>query len=227
MAHLVTDVTMTNMNEKEINKLKMGVIGAGKILLRDNLVMATSGNVSVRIPNEDRLLITPTTVEYDKITIDDIVTMDLEGNVLEGTHKPSSEFKMHIALYKARPDIGAVIHTHSIYASALACSGESIPPFIEVLIPAVGGKIEVAEYGLPGSEELAKNAVKALGDKNAVLLSNHGVLCCGKNLEWAMAIAGLTERFAQVYILASIKGKPRNMPPEAVEAEKKFVVKEQ
>lgn len=211
------------MNEKEINKLRVGIVEAGKTLLNKNLTMLTSGNVSVRIPNEDRLLITPTTLEYNKTTADDIVAMDFEGNVLEGKHEPSSEFRMHIALYKARPDVGAVVHTHSIYASALACSEESIPPFIEVLIPAIGGEIEVAEYGLPGSEELAKNAVNALGDKNAVLLSNHGVLCCGKNLERTMAIAELIERFAQIYILASIKSKPKNIPPEAVEAQKKFV----
>lgn len=215
------------MDEKEINKLRVEIAEAGKTLLNKNLTMLTSGNISVRIPNEDMLLITPTTLEYNKTTADDIVAMDFEGNVLEGKHEPSSEFRMHIALYEARADISAVVHTHSIYASALACSGESIPPFIEVLIPAIGGEIEVAEYGLPGSEELAKNAVNALGDKNAVLLSNHGVLCCGKNLKRAMAFAELIERFARIYILASIKGKPRNIPPEAVEAQKKFVAKEQ
>ncbi|HIH97585.1 MAG TPA: class II aldolase/adducin family protein [Thermoplasmata archaeon] len=205
------------MAEKEINKIKMEIIEAGKRMLHKDLVIGTAGNISVRISGEDRILVTPSHVEYDKTEIDDILVVDSEGNVLEGDRNPSIETGMHIGVYKARPDVGAVVHSHAICTSAIASLGKTIPPFLDGLVSTIGGEIEVAEYGMPGSEELAENAVRALGEKNAVLLANHGSLCCGKNLKDALENTELVERVAQIFIFSSILGKPRNLPQEVVE----------
>jgi len=173
------------------------------------------------------MVITPSQMGYDLIGVDDIVTLDFERNVLEGERKPSTEAGMHIGVYKARPDVGAVVHTHSVYASAVASVRKAIPPFLDEMVLVLGGGIEVAEYGMPGSEELAHNAVAALGKKNAVLLANHGPLCCGKDLESALENAGLVERVAKIFILSSLLGSPQNLPPEAVELERNiFEVRE-
>jgi len=215
------------MNRAEVNKLKAEVAEAGRRMLAQGLVTGTAGNISVRVPGEERMVITPSQMGYDLIGVDDIVTLDFERNVLEGERKPSTEAGMHIGVYKARPDVGAVVHTHSVYASAVASVRKEIPPFLDEMVLVLGGGIEVAEYGMPGSEELAHNAVAALGKKNAVLLANHGPLCCGKDLESALENAGLVERVAKIFILSSLLGSPQNLPPEAVELERNiFEVRE-
>ena len=210
------------MNEKEISKLKTDIVEAGKKMLHKGLVIGTSGNISIRISGEDKMLITPSSVEYEKIQIDDILVVDFEKNVLEGERSPSVETGMHISTYRTRPDIGAIVHTHSVYASAIASLGKTIPPFLDEIVFMIGGEIEVAEYGMPGSKELAQNAVRALGRKNAVLLANHGSLCCGKNLENAFETAELVERVAKIFILCSLLGKPKSLPQEALELEQKI-----
>ena len=207
------------MNEAEVSKLKAEVAEAGRKMLLQGLVTGTSGNISIRVPGEDRIVITPSQVGYDRIGADDIVALDFEGKVLEGERKPSIEARMHIGVYKARPDVGAVVHTHSVYAAAVASARRAIPPFLDEMVLVLGGGIEVAEYGMPGSEELARNAVAALGKRNAVLLANHGSLCCGKDLESALGNAGLVERVAKIFVLSSLLGNPVNLPPEAVELE--------
>lgn len=210
------------MDEKEISKLKTDIVEAGKKMLHKGLVIGTSGNISIRISGEDRILITPSSVEYDKTEIDDILVVDLEKNVLEGERSPSVETGMHIGIYTTRPDIGAIVHAHSVYASAIASLGKTIPPFLDEIVLMIGGEIKVAEYGMPGSKELAQNAVRALGKKNAVLLANHGSLCCGENLEKAFETAELVERVAKVFILCSLLGKPKSLPQEALELEQKI-----
>jgi len=210
------------MNEKEVNKLKMEIVEAGKRMLHKGLVIGASGNISIRISGEDKIVITPSQIKYDKIGVNDIVVVDFKKNVLEGDHSPSVETGMHIGVYETRPDVGAIVHTHSVYASAIASLGKTIPPFLDDIVLMLGGEIEVAEYGIPGSKELAENAVRALGKKNAVLLANHGSLCCGKNLEGAFVNAELVERVAKIFILSSLLGKPRNLPQEVVQLEQQI-----
>ena len=210
------------MNEKEVSKLKMEIVEAGKRMLRKGLVIGASGNISIRISGEDKIVITPSQIEYDKIGVNDIVVVDFKKNVLEGDRSPSVETGMHIGVYKTRPNVGAIVHTHSVYASAIASLGKTIPPFLDDIVFMLGGEIEVAEYGMPGSKELAENAVRALGKKNAVLLANHGSLCCGKNLEGAFVNAELVERAAKIFILSSLLGKPKNLPQEVVQLEQQI-----
>lgn len=210
------------MNGKEVNKLKMEIVEAGKRMLHKGLVIGASGNISIRISGEDKIVITPSQIEYDKIGVNDIVVVDFKKNVLDGDRSPSVETGMHIGVYETRPDIGAIVHIHSVYASAIASLGKTIPPFLDDIVLMLGGEIEVAEYGMPGSKELAENAVRALGKKNAVLLANHGALCCGKNLESAFYNAELVERAAKIFILSSLLGKPKNLPQEVVQLEQQI-----
>jgi len=210
------------MNGKEVNKLKMEIVEAGKRMLHKGLVIGASGNISIRISGEDKIVITPSQIKYDKIGVNDIVVVDFKKNVLEGDRSPSVETGMHIGVYETRPDVGAIVHTHSVYASAIASLGKKIPPFLDDIVLMLGGEIEVAEYGMPGSKELAENAVRALGKKNAVLLANHGSLSCGKNLEGAFVNAELVERVAKIFILSSLLGKPKNLPQEVVQLEQQI-----
>lgn len=197
--------------------LRGKVVETGRRMLRSGLVHGLSGNVSARVPGEEKIVITPSLKSYGAIEVEDILILDFEGNVVEGERNPSSEWRMHLSIYKARPDVGAVIHTHSVYASALAAVGKSIPPFLDEMVQIIGGSIDVAEYGIPGSEQLAENVVKTLGDRNAVLLSNHGAVCCGKDLDKALEVAEEVERIAKIYVLSMVLGGPKSLPPESVE----------
>lgn len=200
----------------------MEIVEAGKRMLHKGLVIGASGNISIRISGEDKIVITPSQIKYDKIGVNDIVVVDFKKNVLEGDRSPSVETGMHIGVYETRPDVGAIVHTHSVYASAIASLGKKIPPFLDDIVLMLGGEIEVAEYGMPGSKELAENAVRALGKKNAVLLANHGSLSCGKDLEGAFVNAELVERVAKIFILSSLLGKPKNLPQEVVQLEQQI-----
>ena len=195
-----------------IDELRKEVAEVGRKMLRSGLVHGTAGNVSARVPGEEKVVISPSLVPYGSIKVEDVLVLDFEGNILEGERNPSVESKMHLRIYKARPDVGGIIHAHPIYASALASVGKSIPAFLDELVPTVGGTIDVAEYGMPGSEELAENALKALGNKNAVLLSNHGTICCGRNLEEAFEMTEEVERVAKIYVLSLMLGGPKVLP---------------
>jgi L-fuculose-phosphate aldolase len=184
-------------------QIKSKIISCGCDLLNTGLVVGTWGNLSARIPNTSFIAVTPSGRNYRTLSVDDIVIVDLDGNVMTGHLKPSSELAVHLEVYRNRPDVGAVIHTHSVFASACAVARHFIPPIVEDVVQAVGGGIEVAEYAMSGTKELAQNAVLALGTKNAVLLANHGVVCCGCNLEEAMTISGLVEKAAQIFIYAN------------------------
>lgn len=204
------------------NEFKEAVFNTTKKLWEKDLVSGSSGNVSARIKGEEKIAITPTSVEYERLKKEEIVIIDFNQKIIEGSLSPSSESKMHIGVYKKREDVGAVIHTHSIYATILSILKIPIPPLVEEMVRYVGGEIEVAKYGQSGSEELAKNALSALKDKSAVLLANHGTLVCGKNLDKAFKISELVERIAKIYVLSLILGKPNLLPEEVIEEEKEF-----
>jgi L-fuculose-phosphate aldolase len=181
------------------------------------LNIGSAGNVSVRIPEKDELLITPSQVDYELITPYQIVHIDFETKQLGGDWTPSSEKIMHTAVYKARPDVQAIIHFHSRYASTLSATGNGILPLMEEMIMALGGEIKLAKFSKVGSKELGENAVEALGMRKAVLLTNHGALVCGKNLQEALRLAQMVEEHAQLYYLALSLGKSKitEIPEEA------------
>ena len=162
-------------------------------MVKEVLVASTWGNISGRVgPNQ--IYITPSGMEYESLEVEDITLIDLNGNVLEGKRKPSSEFQLHCEIYKAREDVQGIVHTHSKCASAFAVVQKPIPPLIEDMVQVVGGEVSVAQYALPGTKELATNAVWALGSKGAVLLANHGVVGVGYNLQEAYKACLLVEK---------------------------------
>jgi L-fuculose-phosphate aldolase len=161
----------------------------------------TSGNVSAR--HADRAWITPSGVPYDGLTAERIVALTLDGDVLgEATDAPSSEWRLHLGIYRARPDAGAVVHTHSPYATALACLREDIPAFHYMVAIAGGSTIRCAPYATYGTPDLAAHAVEALDGRSACLLANHGVVALGTTPAEALKMAHEVEILARQYLLA-------------------------
>ncbi|MBE0449665.1 MAG: class II aldolase/adducin family protein [Clostridia bacterium] len=179
------------------------IIDAGNQMVNSSLVIGTWGNISVRIADEDLIAITPSGVDYDKLISENIPIIDFEGNLIDGNMKPSIELPMHLEIYKKRPDIGAIVHTHSTYCTAMAIARKPIPASCEDLIQIVGGNVRVSEYRLPGTDDLGKVAVEALDERNAVLLANHGLLAAGKNLKETIKIAFICEKSAHATLLAA------------------------
>lgn len=200
-------------------KLREELVMYGKLMLERGLVVGKSGNLSTRVPNEDTVLITPSMIEYPVLKPEDIPLVNLEGKVLEGNTPPSTEKIMHLAVYNARKDAGAVIHAHSTYGTILGVTGKPLPPLIDEMAIRLGGQVEVAEYKLAGTLELAESAVKGLGNRTAVFLANHGTLCCGKDLKEAFHITEFLERMSQIYVISLLLGKPKPLPEESIKFE--------
>ncbi|MCK4284090.1 MAG: class II aldolase/adducin family protein [Candidatus Brocadiae bacterium] len=181
--------------------------------------VSTWGNVSARVP--EGFIVTPSRIQYDLMTPDDLVTVSPEGAVLDGRRLPSSEAEVHRLVLNARDDVGAVIHSHSSCATAVACLQRPIPPFVEDLAQIVGGAINCTRY-VPGSHhrQLAEEVVARLGEVNAVLLANHGVLCCGRDLAEAFVTSQIVERAAFMMLSAASIGPVTVIPPQEVEAER-------
>lgn len=186
------------------------------------LVSGAGGNASLRLPGDgDRelIVITPTRLPYSRMKPDDLVVIDFEGDPVEGDGIPSSETLMHLGIYRKRPDVNGVVHTHSIFASVAAVAGMEIPPLIDEMVMLVGGSVPVAEYGLPGTEDLAEKACAALGRKQAALLRNHGLVSVGRSVHEALEVCILVERVAQVYTYAALLGKANPLPDDALQSE--------
>jgi L-fuculose-phosphate aldolase len=200
---------------------KQIVLEAARQMLEKGLVVGTAGNISLRLSpqGERRLLaITPSSKPYDSLAVDDIQIIDFEGKTVEGKLPPSMETKLHIAIYQARKNINAVIHTHSVYASAVAVAGLDIPPILDDQVAFLGGGIKLAGYTLTGSREQVETVLTALGDGNAVILQNHGAVGTGRTMREAFTACELIEKTARIYLLALSVGKVNRLPDNAVEA---------
>lgn len=208
------------------------VLEASLLMEKKGLVVGTSGNVSRRLSaaeGRDLMAITPSRRYYDTLSAEDIVVVDFEAEPVEGDLVPSAETLLHAAIYRARTDVGAVFHTHSVYASALAVAGRELPAILDDQVVFLGGGISVAPYGLPASEELSTNVVSALGGHNAVILANHGAVAVGRDLRRALTAAELLEKASQVYVMAASLGQVNLLPPDIVEVGQAFfrMLKEQ
>ncbi len=186
-------------------------------MVKNNLVIGSSGNVSVRLGNH--VVITASSIPYTEMNSDDMVVLDMTGKVVEGSKNPSTETKMHLELYNTREDAKAVVHTHSLYASAMAVLNEPLPPIIDETVPKLGSEIRVSKYAVPGTKELAKNVSAAIEDRSAALIGNHGVVCIGKTLKEALHLAIVLERTCRIYLIAKQSGTPHHLPEEVVEDE--------
>ena len=152
----------------------------------------------------------------DTMKAEDIVLVDMEGQRVEGKLVPSIETMLHVAIYKARKKVCAVVHTHAVFGSAIAVMGREIPSLLDDQVTLLGGEIRVAAYALPGSPELANNAVGALGPRNAVVLANHGTLAVGRDLREAFNNCELLEKTARVYVLAMGLGALTPVPADMI-----------
>jgi L-fuculose-phosphate aldolase len=181
------------------------------------LVTGTSGNISVRTPEGD-VLITPSGLAYETMEPEDVVLVNLEGRVLEGSLAPSTETPMHTGIYRSRAKVGAIVHTHSPYSTTLACLGWEIPTVHYMLLALSDeGRVPVAPYATPNTEELAHYASEALGDvHHACLLQNHGTITVGETLSEAFSRAERLEEMAMIYYRSRLVGDPLLLTPDQV-----------
>lgn len=206
----------------QLLEIRRKVIEKGVEMLATNLTVGTWGNISCRVPGEDYIAITPTGMSYDSLVPEDIVILDLGGIMISGTRKPSIEVPLHLSIYNARSDVGAIVHTHSPYATAMAVARKEIPGAVEDLVQIVGGNVRVNEYALPGTEQFGINTVKAMEGRTAVLLANHGMLGAGRNLDEAFRVCQVVEKSAQVTLLAQLIGGVVVLSQEDIDGMRNF-----
>lgn len=201
-----------------MTKLKesIQILQACEDIKESKLVFGTWGNISVLL-EDGSLLITPSGIPYDSIREEDLVLCDMNGNVLSGNQIPSSELKMHTTIYKIRSDVKAIVHTHSLYASIASATLKKVPLLTEDLAMTIGGTIRVTNYKTPGTQELANEAIKELGNVNAVILSNHGQAAVGPTLDDAILAAVMCEKACMLYVKSiEINKSPRILSEEEI-----------
>ncbi|TFG18741.1 MAG: hypothetical protein EU530_08340 [Promethearchaeota archaeon] len=200
------------------------IIRTCKMMLEKGFILGTAGNVSVRVklPNGDNaVIITPSSVDYTNLQLEDLVLIDENGEKLAGIRNPSSERRLHLAIYRERDDVKAIIHSHAPFSTTLSIAKMPLGPFVDEIIPFIGG-CEVSEFGMAGTDELAENAVKALGNNMTVMIANHGNVGCGKDLEQAWFTCQLVEFAAKIQYRAATLGTMYAIPEEAEESEKEI-----
>ena len=203
-------------------KFKRLIVDTGRELYKQSLTIGTWGNISFLDSETALVYIKPSGMDYNEINLEDVIVVDKKGRIVGGFRKPSIEMPMHLSIYNARKDVGAIVHYHPIYSSVLAVTGSSLPGICEDFVQIVGEKVLCAKYALPGSDELAKNAVASLGERNAVFLLNHGTLCVGRDMKEAMKVCYVVEKTAHIYILSKSVGKCRIIPEEDIKKMQNF-----
>ncbi len=189
------------------------LLAAAREISQTGMVMGTWGNVSIRCPDPDLTLITPSGISYQQMSIEDLVLLDNDYRVLEGSYKPSIESPLHLEIYQKRKKVKAIVHVHSIYASSFAVARQSIPVVLEESAQVVGHEVLVAEYALCGTRALAQAVLDCLGeDGRAVLLANHGLLGAGVSMEDAMRICYVVEKTARIALYARGLGGAHTLP---------------
>lgn len=210
------------MNIKMMMQEKELVVRYGKKLIDRRLTTGSGGNISVCNREKNLVAISPSGLDYYETTPEDIVILDIDGNLVEGKHRPSSEAGMHLAFYKNRADVSGIVHTHSKFATAIACMGWELPA-VHYLIGMAGHRVKCTGYATYGSDELAKKALETIGDSNAVLLANHGLIALGEDVDRAFSTAEHLEFVSEVYYLTKTLGTPNILSDENMdEVMKKF-----
>lgn len=211
------------MNDQNIRQLRKDVVLYARKMFSEGLVTGTSGNISARGPAAPVCVVTPSGVDYDLMEPEDLVLVDLEGNLVEGRLKPSVDTMNHVSIYRARPDVGGVVHTHSTYAAAFSVLQREIPALITESAGYLGGAVGVMEYLPPATPELGDRAAIGLGQARAVLLPNHGVIAVGENIKKAYHAAFSVEVSAKVAYLAAVLGNANPVPEGEVERMHEFI----
>jgi L-ribulose-5-phosphate 4-epimerase len=199
-----------------LEKLKEELVQLHLELPRNNLVAWTSGNVSARDPETGFMVIKPSGIRYEDLTPEAMVVVDLDGKVVEGKYKPSSDTFAHVYVYRHRPDSNGVVHTHSTFATAWAAAGRPIPPVLTAICDEFGGSIPVGAYAKIGGDEIGQEIIRSIGTSPAILMKNHGVFSIGKTPEAAVKAAVMVEDVARTVFYAMQLGQPDEIPAEEV-----------
>lgn len=195
------------MTEQEA---RIAVCDAGKKLLHEGLVARTWGNVSIRL-NGTHMVITPSGRPYEELNPDDMVLVNYRHDKYEGKDKPSSEFKLHTAIYRTRKKANAVIHTHQMNASTVAAARREIPPILDDQAQLLGPSVRVAPYALPNTKKIVRSTVKALKGRNAALMANHGAVCIGRDIDEVFVCCQVLEKAAKAFIEAEFLGGAKSI----------------
>jgi L-ribulose-5-phosphate 4-epimerase len=200
-----------------LEKLKEELVDLHLELPKNNLVVWTGGNVSARDPETGMVVIKASGIRYEEMRLQHMVVVDIDGKLVEGGYKPSSDVYSHLYIYKSRPDVGGVVHTHSAYATAFAAVNKPIPVVLTAIADEFGGPIPCGGFALIGDDAIGKVVVDSIGKSPAVLLKNHGVFTIGKNAKAAVKAAVMTEDNARTVWLAMQIGTPDVIPQEDVD----------
>jgi L-fuculose-phosphate aldolase len=200
---------------KFVDNPETAVLDAAKDMLRRGLVEGTAGNISARRA-DGNIVITPSSVDYRDMALDDLVLIDVDGSVVQAAQgrSPSSEMQLHLACYRAFDDIGSVIHSHPVWATMFAIAHESIPACIDEFAVYCGGDVRCTDYAASGTPEVGANAVKALEGRAAALIANHGLVAVGPRPDKVLHVTALVERTAQIVWGARALGGPVAIPED-------------
>lgn len=199
-----------------LDNLRIEIFQLNLELPRNNLVAWTTGNVSGRDPESGLVVIKPSGVRYEDLTADHMVVVDLQGKVVEGRFKPSSDTYAHTYVYRHRPDVFGVVHTHSTFATAWAAVGKPIPPVLTAICDEFGGPIPVGAYAKIGGDEIGQEIIRSIGSSKAILMKNHGVFTIGRTPLAAVKAAVMVEDVARTVFYALTLGKPDEIPQDEI-----------
>lgn len=192
------------------------IVKYGKKMIASQLTTGSGGNLSIMDREKNLVAIKPTGIDYLEMKPADVVIVDMQGNVVDGDLLPSSEVRFHLALLAKRADITAVLHTHQVYATAVACMNLELPA-VHYLVGYSGDKVPLAKYATFGTQALSESIVEAIGDYNACLMANHGIVTVGKDINAAFNTAEELELVARLYCIGKSMGEPVILPAEEME----------
>jgi L-ribulose-5-phosphate 4-epimerase len=203
----------------QIAEIRASVAHLHAELLRWGLVVWTAGNISARVPGEELFVIKPSGVSYDELTPESMIVCDLDGTVVDGAHSPSSDTAAHAYVYRAMPEVGGIVHTHSTYATAWAARGEAIPCVLTAMADEFGGEIPVGPFALIGSDDIGRGIVETLREhrSRAILMQSHGVFTIGPDATAAVKAAVMCEDVARTVHLARALGEPLKIEPADID----------
>jgi len=204
-------------------ELRQLIVDTGVDMIKTGMTVGTWGNISVRDPETNLIYISPSGMDYLTIKPRHVVVLSLNAEVVDGEAEPSIERHMHAAVYRSRPEINAVVHTHPVFSSVFGVVKMDLPAVSEDFAQIVGDKVTFAQpYELPGTEELAKVAIQALGNRFAVILPNHGALSVGENMKKALKVSMVLEKNAQIYLFAKLLGTPQVLGDDDIKVMQAF-----
>ncbi len=206
----------------QLMELRQEVCEANHALPESGLVKWSSGNASARDPDSGLVVIKPSGFRCNKLTPEDLVITDLDGNVVEGSLKPSVDTASHLYVYRHREDVHGIVHTHSPYATSFAIRGESLPIYTTTGAAYFGGPVPISDFAVIGEEEIGKEIVAKIGDNLAILMRNHGVFAIGPTVEKALVTAVYLEEEAECAHLATVRGEVQSLPETTVRASREW-----